>query len=130
MNTWGKSLATVLSATLLASVAACSSEPRATYDSVDELKQAFVEAGGQCDAWDESNSVKIAQQSGECGTDTVLSVYLSKDATERRIEATKDSIFGTLGDDWLVGKNWIVNAPDAAQYQESLGGRVVSFASE
>lgn len=105
-------------------------EPVKTYDKVAALKDAFVKAGGRCQDWTESNKVKIASQSGECGTATVLSVYLSKDAVERRIEATKSSIFGDSGNDWLVGDNWIINDDDVADLQPKLGGRIVSFESK
>ncbi|MFJ5861494.1 hypothetical protein ACIQCM_08720 [Pseudarthrobacter sp. NPDC092439] len=102
--------------------------PPATYDTVAELKDAFVEAGGECDDWEQTNKVQIAAQSGTCGTDTVLSVYLSSEAVERRIETTKGSIFGTVGGDWLVGENWIINADGTSDLKEKLGGRIVSFA--
>lgn len=105
-------------------------EPVKTYDKVADLKDAFVKAGGECTEWTESNKVKIAQQSGECGTATVLSVYLSRDAVERRIETTKSSIFGDSGNDWLVGDNWIINTTDAVKLQDKLGGKIVSFKSK
>lgn len=105
-----------------------SPSPVATYDTVSELKDAFVEAGGDCEDWQETNKVQIASQSGECGTHTVLSVYLSSEAVERRIEATKSSAFGAMGGDWLVGENWIINTDAAAELKDKLGGRIVSFA--
>lgn len=116
--------------TFLASVSACSSEPQAKYESVDDLKQAFVDAGGECNDWIQDNKVLNSQQSGRCGDFAVLSIYLSQDAVERRVEETKNSIFGTVGGDWLVGENWIINDKDAAQFQDSLGGNIVSFASD
>lgn len=130
MNTWGKSLATAMSIALLASVSACASEPQETYETVDDLKHAFVDAGGECNGWIQDNKVLNSQQSGSCGDFAVLSVYLSQEAVERRVEETKNSIFGTVGGDWLVGENWIINDKDPARLQEQLGGRVVSFASE
>lgn len=129
MHKWGASIVALLAAASLTTAGCAAEKPKATYDNASDLKDAFVKAGGSCDQWKQTNKVQIASQSGECGTSTVLSVYLSSDAVERRIEATKSSIFGSTGDDWLVGENWIVNSPDARQYQEKLGGRIVSFAS-
>lgn len=93
-----------------------------------DLRDAYVEAGGACPEWAQTNSVKIASQSGDCDGDTVLSVYLSRDAVERRVEETKGSVFGAMGSDWLVGENWIINASDLATIQEKLGGQIVAFA--
>lgn len=106
------------------------SGPAATYETVTDLRDAFVEAGGECPDWSETNKVEIASQSGECGTGTVLSVYLSSEAVERRIEATKGSIFGDIGNDWLVGENWIVNTEDVGGLADKMGGRVVSFSAK
>lgn len=108
---------------------AAKAEGPKTFDTAVELRDAFVNAGGQCSDWTQDNSVDIASQSGSCDGSTVLSVYLSRDAVERRVEATKGSIFGSIGGDWLVGENWIVNADDLTGIQEKLGGQVVSFKS-
>lgn len=86
-----------------------------------------MKAGRSCPDWNQSNSVKIAAQSGVCDGSTVLSVYLSRDAVERRVEETKGSIFGAAGSEWLVGDNWIINAKDLPPIQEKLGGQIVSF---
>lgn len=102
----------------------------AKYEHVTELKEAFVKAGGECQDWKETNKVKIAAQSGECGTSTVLSVYLSAEGVERRIEETKASIFGDSGNDWLVGENWIINTDDLGGLPEKLGGKIVSFGAK
>lgn len=104
-------------------------EKNATYETVEGLKEAYVDAGGVCDDWSQTNAVEIAAQSGECGESTVLSVYLSSEAVERRIEATKGSMFAEIMDDWLVGENWIIHADDATDLQGELGGRIVSFSS-
>lgn len=123
--------ATAAAALTILLITGCSGgKPQATYETVAELKDAFVAAGGDCADWDESNKVEIAAQSGACGGSTVLSVYLSSDAVERRIETTKASIFGSTGSDWLVGENWIINTKDAASFSDKLGGRIVSFASK
>lgn len=107
----------------------CGPEKNATYETVEGLKEAYVDAGGACDDWSQTNAVEIAAQSGECGDSTVLSVYLSPEAVERRIEATKASMFAEIMGDWLVGENWIVHADDATDLQDELGGRIVSFSA-
>lgn len=126
-----KSFAVAAAGALL--LAGCAAPAPAVQDgpkefaTVLELRDAFVEAGGACPDWDQTNSVKISAQSGVCDTSTVLSVYLSKEAVERRVEETKGSIFGTVGGDWLVGENWIVNADELGPIKEKLGGQIVSF---
>lgn len=119
-----------LAATILVGVflAGCSpDESGGTYEDVTELRDAFVRAGGECEDWTQSNEILGASQSGECGTDAVLSVYLNQQAVQDRIAETKDSIFGSSGAEWLAGENWIINAPNVKGLQSSLGGQIVSF---
>lgn len=122
-------LATLVATSLL--VAGCGAdETGGKYSDVEALRDAFVEAGGTCDEWKQTNRVLGAAQSGECGTDTVLSTYLNQDAVQQRIADTKDSIFGQMGDDWLTGENWIINGENIEKLQEKMGGQVVSFSDD
>lgn len=101
-----------------------------SYDDVEALRDAFVKAGGSCDDWNLSNKVNGAAQSGECGTDTVLSTYLTHDAVQDRIAETKESIFGEMGGEWLTGENWVINTDDVRGIQKKMGGTIVSFSNE
>lgn len=105
-------------------------ESGGTYEDVEALRDAFVAAGGECDDWEQTNRVLGAAQSGDCGTDTVLSTYLTHDAVQDRIAETKASAFGAITGDWLTGENWIINGGDIEALQSKLGGTIVSFAGD
>lgn len=49
---------------LVVSLTACSASPKATYSTVEDLKEAFVKAGGECDEWDATHSVEGSAESG------------------------------------------------------------------
>lgn len=96
-----------------------------TFGSVEELKEAFVEAGGSCADWDQTNQIGIAAESGTCGDSVVLSTYTSTQAKDTAIATIKElgAIIG--GSNQLVGLNWIVNSPEAADVRARLGGTLV-----
>jgi hypothetical protein len=99
--------------------------PAASYKTVEDLRDAFVKAGGDCPSWEESNNVTLAAQSGDCSGKTVLSIYLS--------EASRDQVIVNLkgldiGVHLLVGDNWIINTPDPAAFADELAGTVVTSA--
>ncbi|MCS4593545.1 hypothetical protein KTJ89_11190 [Brevibacterium sediminis] len=109
-------------------LAGCGPDPSGgSYNDVEALRDAFVKAGGECEEWKQTDKVLGAAQSGECGTNTVLSTYLTHDAVQDRIASTKDSIFGAMGDDWLTGENWIINGGNIDELQKKMGGQIVSF---
>lgn len=121
-----KLLATLAAATIL--MTGCGpDESGGSYSDVEALRDAFIEAGHECDEWEQSNQVLGAAQSGECGTETVLSTYLTHDAVQDRIAETKESLGGLLGGEWLTGENWIINTDNARELQEAMGGQIVSF---
>lgn len=101
-----------------------------TYATVEALKDAFVEAGGACPEFVQSNRVTLAAESADCSKDTVLSTYVSSGDISQLIQNVKklNEQFKSSGDNsWLVGENWVINSPSAADMQEKLGGKVVSF---
>lgn len=111
------------------SLSACGLVPQATYSTVEELKTAYVKAGGECGDWDATHAVEGSAESGTCGTHAVLSTYVSPAATQERVEKTK-SFLQTVGGDWgswLVGENWIISSPDVREVKDELGGTVVSI---
>lgn len=100
-----------------------------TYATVVELKDAFVEAGGSCPAFNQTNAVTLAAESASCSTSTVMSTFLSGSAIEELIQSNKE-LYAEVDIDpnpWLVGENWVINDPDAAAMREKLGGTVVSW---
>lgn len=101
-----------------------------SYSTVLELKDAFVAAGGSCSEFDQTNAVKLAAESGKCGSEVVLSTYLSSDDVSQVIQNVKelnDDLNFQDGAVWLAGQNWIINGPNAKDMRERLGGRLVSF---
>lgn len=101
-----------------------------TYPTVVALKNAFVKAGGACPAFNQTNRVTLAAESAECSTTTVISTYISGSDISELIQVNKKlnaEIKSSGGNSWLVGENWVINSPTAAQMQEKLGGKVVSF---
>ncbi|MEB4614002.1 hypothetical protein [Leucobacter sp. M11] len=119
-------LALVLALTLsgCASVATTeASEYPATFRSVEELKEAFVSAGGACPDWHQSDLVKLAAQSGTCSEVNVLSIFSSKSSQDEMISSLK-----TLLDNvsLLVGENWVINDPSVGELDPGLGGVLVT----
>lgn len=96
-----------------------------TYQSVEELKDAFVAAGGDCPEWEQSNHVKAAAESGTCSASNVLSIYTSQSATEDALAIYKS--IAQPGATLLVGENWIINDPSAQDFATALGGTFVSI---
>lgn len=100
--------------------------PRATYGEVVELRDAAVAAGYPCPSWKQDNKVTLAAGSGSCSSADVFSVYLTQDAVQQLVTKAK----GLPGNrTWLVGQNWVINAPDSAiaKLQPILGGQRVQF---
>ncbi len=96
-----------------------------SYGSVEDLRDAYVAAGGDCDGWSQDNQVTLAAESGVCDSNTVLSTYTSQDAKEE-IVATVKAVGDVIGGySLLVGVNWIINSPDAKDAREVLGGTLV-----
>lgn len=100
-----------------------------TYATVEELKDAFVAAGGSCPAYEQSNIVTLAAESAECSSEAVLSTYLSSSDITQLIQENKDIAeqYDIEFSSWLVGENWVINAPGAEELHEKLGGTVVSW---
>lgn len=110
----------------LTMLAGCSGVTASDYATVDDLKAAFVAAGGACATWNPNGIVKKAVQSGECDSQTVLSIYTSADAATEQANTIKKLMQGTgLSIHLLVGGNWIVNSVDIDKVQSKMGGQVI-----
>lgn len=96
--------------------------PDARYATATELKDALVEAGYQCRRWREDNAVRTAASSGICSDADTLMVFATDADLNEQVDIYQE--FDGLGP-YLIGPNWIVNAPDADQYVDELGGTVL-----
>lgn len=124
--------AVLASAVLGATLTACGgssdsgesdSGPFGTFKSVEALRSAYVDAGGNCDDWDNNDRLEAATESGDCGDSIVLSIYANKSGARDAAEALLDA---TGQDAVLVGANWIVNTTDDLdKLAATLGGEVV-----
>lgn len=102
-----------------------------TYSTVTALKAAYVQAGGECPEFKQTNQITLAAESAECSTNTVISTYLSSSDISQVIQNVKklnaDLKLTGSSNSWLVGENWVINSPTSAEMQEKLGGKLVSF---
>lgn len=101
----------------------------ARYGTVDALKNAAVEGGYDCKRWRQDDAVTLAAQSGTCSGDSVFATFASEGDLQAQIETYRefDEMAKDLemdSDPRLVGSNWVINAPEAAELQDSLGGTV------
>ena len=109
-------------------------EKNATYETIENLRDAAVEAGVMCPDWEQTNNMKFAAASGECSDVTSMSIYSSPGALDNQLEGMVearelltellDGDTSTLDENEpvLVGPNWIINAPNPAAIQQKLGG--------
>ncbi|MGO3759112.1 MAG: DsbA family protein [Agrococcus casei] len=115
--------ATALLGAVMLLVAGCAGGER-TFDSADELAQAYVDAGGTCAELQQQ--FKDDSDTGPtvitCGNDTVLTLTDGEDQTS-------DVATGAMlrGATVLVGSGWVVQDPDAAQLREDLGGSLLAL---
>lgn len=127
-----KKLVTVLACTaMLAGCSSISPTPDQpdypdTYRSVEELRDAFVRAGGACDEWEQSNRVTAASESGTCSDSNVLSVYSSQDDRDQVVDSLREFSTTIGGMNLLVGENWIVNDPAVKNLDPAMGGVLVT----
>lgn len=72
---------------------------------VEDLRDAFVAAGGSCDQFAQTDVVEAAAESADCDSNTVLMYFT--DVGDRIATATN---LHTLGSDLLVGDTWVINS--------------------
>jgi hypothetical protein len=112
-------------------LAGCSSAPEENdadapteYGTIEELRDAAVDAGLDCDDWEEGTADGNWAQYGTCGSDTTLATYTSESQRDDDVDGAKER---ALGGELLVGPNWTVRADDVADLQTELGGTVVTL---
>lgn len=102
------------------------------YESVVALRDAAIAAGYSCPNWEQTNHLPLAAQSGTCSSADVFSIFLSKNSMEEMIQNAKQLMEGSDTETtWLVGENWIINAPvgDLGDLKQELGGIMVPIVS-
>ncbi|WP_240372875.1 hypothetical protein [Brevibacterium zhoupengii] len=106
-------------------------ESGGNFEDVDELREAFADAGGTCDDWNQTDTVAGALQSGECSSTSQLSVFKDASGVQYQITEVKKSDRAEGMGDWLTGENWIIatdgSTENATDLQAEFGGQVVSF---
>jgi hypothetical protein len=101
------------------------------YSDVLELRDAAVDAGLDCPDW-ERTSDEDTKATGACSDDAVLILYRDADGRKTGVAEmvkTHQEFNKMLGADvpqtLLVGDNWVINSPDAADLADDLGGEVI-----
>jgi len=99
------------------------------FSSLADLKQAFVDAGGQCWGWElvNVNDFKNKIGQGECDSKTVLILY--KDNVNTLDEAVRFRSF--LLDlkfkvNLLFGDNWMINSDQVEIIYPKMGGTLMT----
>ncbi len=115
-------------------LAGCSASPSApetsaasypaTFRSVEELRDAFVAAGGDCPAWQQTNQIPLAAESGTCSDSNVLSIYSSTADRDELVRGYKS--IATSDSAILVGENWVINDKSVRDLDPALGGTLVT----
>ena len=128
---------------LLVLLTSCSNSSKASvkskrFETVLEMRDAYIEAGGDCPEW-ELSTVSLAIGSGSCSGDSVLSIYSSRTIANEQNSAMKDLMLELLPEainhrlTLLVGENWILNDSDSDSFYKFkmlYGGDVISSYSQ
>lgn len=89
---------------------------------IDALVDAYMEAGGECADWDQTDQVTAASASGNCSSTAVLMVFDDK----AKLESTSRTLLGMVLEgetkSILVGPNWIINSDQTYNVVAELGG--------
>lgn len=110
----------------VAALAACSSAGEKSFDSVDDLKEAFVDAGAACDDWQVGAQDGEWTEFGNCGvTGATLSIYEGSDDRDVMVEQMQSG--RSLHSQALVGSNWIITTDADTAIAEELGADVVEL---
>ena len=101
------------------------------YGTIEELRDAFVHAGGQCWEWKKSEAAELAQMRlkahADCDKMTVLILY--ENAEETRAGALS---LAKLERDMgfklhiLFGENWMINSDQINLVRKVMGGTVIT----
>lgn len=97
-----------------------------TYSSVEDLRDAAIDAGLECSSWEQDNKALNAAESGSCAdrkyvfstyaTEADLQAAVSRSATWADLLETDEAA--------VIGENWIIKGPDVEDLAKDLGGTV------
>lgn len=79
--------------------------PEVEIGGVEDLRNAFVAAGGSCEQYDRTDVVEAAAESADCDSDTVLMYF-----TDVGDRVATVATLGAFGSDLLAGDNWVINS--------------------
>lgn len=101
------------------------------YGAVTALRDAAIEAGYVCDAWEQDNVVALAAESGRCSDDDVFATFASEGDKQAQLDTNReiDELLSESGidpDPTLIGPNWSIKGPHADALIDALGGTLVS----
>lgn len=96
----------------------------ATFRNVEELRDAFVRAGGSCPDWQQTNQIPLAAESGTCSSSNVLSIYSSTADRDELVRGYKSMAMEDSA--IMVGANWVINDKQVRSLDPALGGTIVS----
>ncbi len=100
---------------------------KGSFEKVEELRDAYVAAGGSCPTWVLSNVVETAIESGDCSDSSVLSIYSSTSEASDAAETIRDlNDQAGMDSTLLLGENWIIIAEDVATVEPVLGGILIT----
>ncbi|MGO1544552.1 MAG: hypothetical protein ACTHXA_09465 [Gulosibacter sp.] len=100
--------------------------------SVEELRDAYIAAGFECD-WQEDIAVGLAVEQGYCseGKNNILVMYASEADTQQQLKQSQEGLadLGMIAT-YVVGPNWIINSDNGAAVAAALNGELVVIGDE
>jgi hypothetical protein len=103
------------------------------YSNLEDPRKAAVDAGLGCPSRSRQPSwhpqvPHSGVETGICSENSVLVLYTDGQDPEKEIERTITSLNDLdVGHPFVAGTNWTVNAPDAGDLQDAMGGKLVNM---
>lgn len=107
------------------------------FESLVEMRDSYIDLGGNCSDWEQTDVVKLALESGACNESNAMSIYSSRAVAEEQNRAYKKLILDIMPS-WvqedrpislLVGANWILNETNSTTveaFQAAFGGYLIT----
>lgn len=111
---------------IVGAIAGCGND---SFDDLESLRGAYVDAGGQCDEYEEESSVGLWDEAGSCvDGDVMLLIFPNEDGVDTTLTSLESIVAQgdstRIGESVIAGANWIIlNTSDKA-IAEELGGKV------
>jgi|LakMenE18May11ns_1017448.scaffolds.fasta_scaffold9254002_2 hypothetical protein len=100
------------------------------FESLEELKEAFVEAGGQCWGWKlatHPDELENLIGKGDCDSKTVLIVYDDYiDVEQEAINSRRHNESLGFKTSYLFGGNWFINSDQVEVVYPKMGGTLMT----